>query len=177
MRNRKIMYSVLEKIQDEKEKRVVERYLQVIPLDIVGLAKELELTVKESLELPDKVSGFIKKIHDTVLICVNERHSLNRKRFTVAHELGHYFLHNERLDEGIVDGIDILYRDGTLDEIEKQANEFAANILMPEIEFRKLWAECTTIQDIATYFYVSESAIITRAKFLKLAKEDSTYFA
>lgn len=171
------MYNVLEKIKNDKERRMVERYLQVIPLDIVGLAKELGLTVKESLELPDKVSGFVKKIDGKVLICVNERHSLNRKRFAVAHELGHYFLHEDKLDEGIVDGIDILYRDGTLDEIEKQANEFAANILMPEIEFRKLWAEFTTIQNIATYFYVSESAIITRAKFLKLAREDSTYFA
>lgn len=170
------MYNILEKITDEKEKMIVEKYLRYLPLDVIGLAKELGLLVQENPELPDKVSGFIKKTEKQILICVNELHHLNRKRFTVAHELGHYFLHKDKLEDGIVDGIDILYRDGTLDEIEKEANEFAANILMPEDEFRELWLKQVSVGEMARGFYVSESAIITRANFLGLAKEYSTYF-
>jgi Zn-dependent peptidase ImmA (M78 family) len=172
------MYNILEKITDEKEKKILKQYIDNLPLDVIGLAKALGLAVKESNELPDKISGFIKKNNDeVVVICVNERHHINRKRLTVAHELGHYFLHKDKLEGGIIDGIDILYRDGALDDIEKEANDFGANLLMPEDIFKEKLQQSETIQDMARFFYVSESAIITRAKFLNLAKEYSTYFA
>jgi IrrE N-terminal-like domain len=62
--------------------------------------------------------------------------SPRRRRFTAAHEFGHYLLHRRkypagiRCDEAAVDG-----RNGV--EIEHEANEFAATLLMPLDDFRR----------------------------------------
>ncbi len=62
--------------------------------------------------------------------------SPGRRRFTVAHEFGHYLLHRRKYPDGIhsseadVDG-------RTKIEIEREANEFASWLLMPLDDFRK----------------------------------------
>ena len=62
--------------------------------------------------------------------------SPRRQRFTAAHEFGHYLLHRKKYPEGIrcdeaaVDG-----RNGIA--IEREANEFAATLLMPFDDFRR----------------------------------------
>ena len=82
-----------------------------------------------------EVSGLIVRKGDSVTIGVNNAHSLGRRRFTIAHEFGHFLLH-----AGISDHIDRDYRvnfrakestqGSNVDEIE--ANFFAANLLMPK---------------------------------------------
>ena len=54
-----------------------------------------------------------------------------RRRFTIAHEVGHHLLHS--------DGVKVLCRPADLDQAddagrakERQANRFAAELLMPE---------------------------------------------
>ena len=48
---------------------------------------------------------------------------------------------------------------------------------MPESVFRGLWNDKTiSLEKMAQYFYVSCSAIITRAKFLKLANDGVGFF-
>lgn len=54
-----------------------------------------------------------------------------RHRFTIAHELGHYFLHSQQGKLPMVAG-----RDGTNRRVEWEANWFAAAFLMPEPAFR-----------------------------------------
>jgi hypothetical protein len=62
--------------------------------------------------------------------------SPGRRRFTVAHEFGHYLLHRQKYPEGIhskeagVDG-------RTKVEVEREANEFAAYLLMPFDDFKR----------------------------------------
>lgn len=62
--------------------------------------------------------------------------SPGRRRFTVAHEFGHYLLHRKKYPDGIhsseadVDG-------RTKIEVEREANEFASWLLMPLDDFRK----------------------------------------
>ncbi len=61
--------------------------------------------------------------------------SPGRKRFTIAHEFGHYLLHRKRLPKGIeCDEQAVSQRDGK--GIEKEADEFAAWLLMPLDDFR-----------------------------------------
>jgi Zn-dependent peptidase ImmA (M78 family) len=69
--------------------------------------------------------------------------SPGRRAFTIGHELGHFVLHrrlieeDERYDLGIYcDEDSIVRRNGT--GIEKEADEFAANLLMPFHDFRRL---------------------------------------
>ena len=58
-----------------------------------------------------------------------------RVRFTLAHELGHYFLHRRLLREGRVfrdDRIN-LDQEAVLDQCEREANEFAIEVLLPAV--------------------------------------------
>ena len=62
--------------------------------------------------------------------------SPGRRRFTIAHEFGHYLLHRKKYPNGIhsseadVDG-------RTKAQVEREANEFASWLLMPLDDFRK----------------------------------------
>jgi hypothetical protein len=64
-------------------------------------------------------------------IFVNPKARPVRKRFTVAHELGHFVLHRKTQStfncdkESVYSGID------TLKQIEREADDFASNLLMP----------------------------------------------
>jgi IrrE N-terminal-like domain len=92
--------------------------------------------------------------------------SPRRRRFTTAHEFGHYLLHRKkypqglRCDEAAVDG-----RAGT--EIEREANEFAATLLMPLDDFRRQipandQADFDQLSACATRYEVSLVAAILR---------------
>jgi Zn-dependent peptidase ImmA (M78 family) len=71
-------------------------------------------------------------------IGVNALHHPNRQRFTIAHEIGHLVLHRPEITKEIhVDReFPMLMRDAVSatgsDEMEIEANCFAAEILMPE---------------------------------------------
>lgn len=57
-----------------------------------------------------------------------------RIRFTIAHELGHYYLHRDYLLSGSSHGSEANFRSG--DQMEQEADEFAAALLMPMELFR-----------------------------------------
>lgn len=87
-----------------------------------------------------------------------------RDNFTIAHELGHYFLHyphNEKPQEEY-----IFARFGNGPD-EWQANRFAAAFLMPKEEFieqRKKFHDSATL--IAAYFNVSRPAVEKRMEYV-----------
>lgn len=58
-----------------------------------------------------------------------------RRHFTIAHELGHYFLCHE-LKNGQCFDADILEDDTAVDVIEREANYFASCLLMPESKIK-----------------------------------------
>ncbi len=110
------------------------------------------------------------------VILIEESKPKNRKYFTIAHELGHYFLHKEDLKEKslVVDGDATLYRlDNGLSNIqESQANYFAASLLMPEDRVRKAWkAFNEDVEKCAELFDVSLSAMSIRVDILDLKYE------
>jgi predicted transcriptional regulator len=86
--------------------------------------------------------------------------SPNRDHFTVAHELGHYFLHSEQGQVPI-----IAYRQGST-RIEWEANWFAASLLMPRKAFRDAWKKHSNLAMIASLFGVSQDAAEVRRRAL-----------
>ncbi len=63
--------------------------------------------------------------------------STGRKNFTVAHELGHYFVHRHKYPNGIqCKPEDLAIWDSEYNRVEAEANRFAANLLMPFDSFR-----------------------------------------
>lgn len=64
--------------------------------------------------------------------------SKGRMNFTLAHEFGHYLLHRLAHPKGLQCGNDDFVRwDSEYGQIELQANQFAANLLMPLDDFRR----------------------------------------
>ena len=103
------------------------------------------------------LAGFLFANARGGLILVRRDDPLPRRRFTAAHELGHYLLHFLPLLEGAgareahivqADGDETVSEEGpqadsdgpTLPEMERQANRFAAELLMPEGVCRSLVA-------------------------------------
>jgi len=106
------------------------------PVNVEKIAKALGAQLRYS-PLDDELSGMIYIKDDVPIIGVNALHHPNRQRFTIAHEIGHLQLHKDILS-GVVH-VDkqfaTLMRDTRSsqgnDDIEVQANQFAAELLMP----------------------------------------------
>ncbi|OFW88501.1 MAG: hypothetical protein A3J37_07385 [Alphaproteobacteria bacterium RIFCSPHIGHO2_12_FULL_45_9] len=116
---------------DETTKQLIKRYQLEQPMRLGELGAELGLIVK-SATLPVGISGEIKPDEEAnagFIIRVNRHEHKNRQRFTLAHELAHYFLHRSEIGSGIQDNV--LYRSQLTDKREAEANRLAADILMP----------------------------------------------
>ena len=107
------------------------------PVKVNQIAKSAGIKIQYS-PLDDELSGMAFYKDDIAVIGVNARHHVRRQRFTIAHEIGHFELHDEVLRKGMhVDKfITMLNRDpnsasGTI-SIELEANQFAAELLMPK---------------------------------------------
>lgn len=64
-------------------------------------------------------------------------HNYGRFNFTLGHELGHYILHRHLSDNFLCGGDDILGNVKQQKEREREADEFASNLLMPNNSFRE----------------------------------------
>lgn len=94
-------------------------------------------------------------------------HPEKRQRFTIAHELGHYFStedFEQFEDKGNLLEIELLkYRkDDSSDYEERNANSFASELLMPKIviDYILKTGKAGTIGDLTKIFKVSLSAIM-----------------
>lgn len=87
-----------------------------------------------------KLSGFIGYGDNGIsVICINYKRPIGHQNFTLAHELGHWFMHK---------GQNISDDDKTCsystETIEKDANSFAAELLYPENLFEKDYLDICT---------------------------------
>lgn len=115
--------------------QIIARFQSVAPVNVVQLAERFGLTVWESSTLHEGISGKIFKDFKNggltgFSIAVNSREDRARKRFTIVHEIGHFILHRRQLESGEL-ADDAVYRSGLGDKEETEANQLAANILMP----------------------------------------------
>ncbi|OZC55563.1 XRE family transcriptional regulator [Rhodococcus sp. 06-621-2] len=92
-----------------------------------------------------------------------------RDRFTIAHELGHYFLHNRAPDTHLVGKRTSTFTRLGRNIPETQANVFASNLLMPVVQFKAAYEELGhDAVRVADRFEVSVPAARVRAKYLGL---------
>ena len=101
------------------------------PVPVHEIAKKLGVTVKLG-SLPDELSGFLLHDKGEVILGVNSLHHPRRQAFTIAHELGHHALHPTA---DFVDHKILYFRNAKssegVDKQEMDANQFAAELLMP----------------------------------------------
>lgn len=145
--------------------QIIEQFQQEAPVDVVRIAEALGINVwEEQLEPPISGKLFIDKLNggsSTFSIVVNKVESRPRKRFTIAHEIAHFILHRDDLNNGIVE--DALFRGGLSSKQETEANKLAAEILMPFPLIEKLMGRgIRTIEELAEALEVSKAAISIR---------------
>lgn len=150
-------------------KAILEKYWDgTLPVDVTSIAKQIGITFKTNNKLAASESGYIRIDDDSNVICViNESNIETRQRFTIAHEIGHFVL-------GHLQGAKKLYRDtrkelnGDGDFREIEANNFAAQLLMPDIVIDWLINEesITSVATLADKLNVSPSAMRYRLKNL-----------
>jgi len=94
--------------------------------------------------------------------------SSRRDRFTIAHELGHYFVHYLMDEEAAQEGhSEKIFTRGGRDRAETQANVFPASLLMPQEAFKAALARFGNDWDaIARHFEVSPRAAEVRAEVI-----------
>ena len=105
------------------------------PVPIEKLANSLGVSVLRE-PTDDDLSGFLYRDQNrkTAVIGVNANHHSNRQNFTIGHEIGHFLLHegNEvHVDRGFQIKLRGINAKQGIDIDEKEANLFAAEVLMP----------------------------------------------
>jgi len=155
------------------------------PVPVEAIAADLGIEVVFKPFDGDNVSGMLFRDEETsrVVIGVNSAHSTVRQRFTIAHELGHFELHPGK--PTILDHVvRVNFRDknsnSASDKQEKEANRFAAYLLMPtemvEGEVHKgtsskSLADSELVDDLASVFHVSGQAMGIRLSALGLTTQ------
>jgi Zn-dependent peptidase ImmA (M78 family) len=138
------------------------------PIPVEKVAKHLKALVRYS-SFDDEISGMVFVKEGVPVIGVNALHHPNRQRFTIAHEIGHLVLHREHVTSHV--HVDKQYRvlmrnsrssRGT-DLIEIEANQFAAELLMPYGMLQDSLGDFIDLDD--------EESIETLARKFKVSKQ------
>lgn len=149
----------------EDTKKIIEEYIHNQPIKLGALAKELGLTVKVS-SLSAGISGEIRPYENSFVIKINRHEAKTRQRFSLAHEISHYLLHRDIINNGIED--DVLYRSKLSDQREAEANRLAADLIMPWGQIKEKLEELNNltieekIEVLANHFNVSQVAMRIR---------------
>lgn len=157
--------------------------LYPIPIPLMEIAKDEGLCVIFDDYGTDTFDGmtWYEAEQDKFYMHINTaRHNdanNTKGRFTLAHELGHYFLdhHRRALQNGTMKPHIHRYEPlGKNEEwmIEREADEFAANLLMPTITFKSVFSKKAfsgeLVKSVASKFNVSFSACALRYMKLNL---------
>jgi Zn-dependent peptidase ImmA (M78 family) len=115
--------------------RILDGYNITEPVvDISKIVKDKGVEIKE-VEMPPKyldVAGFYDDKNKIIYVNINDKPV--RKLFTIAHELGHIFLGHKNYS--VLFRIPKVKEEEDYSEEEKEANSFAAHLLMPDFMLR-----------------------------------------
>lgn len=139
-------------------------------VDPVQIARVLGIDVRRAGLRQDISGALVKKLGEDPTILLNANDHLNRQRFTCAHELGHFVTRESEPDAyEYVDLRDTMYSASGRDPEEVFANRFAAHLLMPESEVRRLADEGYSATLMAKHFKVSQDAMSNHLKNLDIS--------
>lgn len=153
-----------------------------VPIDIRQILDYLDIpySIKPNFKQV-KLDGKISIENNEPLIWSNPMKVTieERKRFTLAHELGHFLLHIAPLNDlsrakPFEDSSITFNRDDNWDHKEMEANSFASQILMPSVmvtsETKKILenhpeiSKIKLLEELAEIFFVSNTAMKYRLK-------------
>lgn len=159
-------YSTSEYGGPEDIARIVRQFWEIPKGPIFNLMNYVEdagiLVLELDTEIPKLDGMVISNGRERPFIYLNSTSTGDRQRFNLAHELGHLIMHISVIPKADID-------------IEKEANRFAAELLLPEEEFTVSatgrWIDLAFLAELKMYWKVSMQAIIERLKTLEIIDE------
>lgn len=150
---------------------LLENHIFDPPVPVEQIAEDAGIEVRYG-DLGE-ISGLLARKPGATIIGVNVGQPEVRQRFTIAHELGHFLLH-EGLGEHADRDYRINFRDSSSSEasnvLEIEANFFAANLLMPEHFLEEDDAEEVIEDDLGVARLAMRYDVSRHAMSLRLGK-------
>ena len=140
----------------------------MLPVDVHAIAEIMGVVVESSPRMEESGKVCRKSATDDYVIFYNASDHEVRQRFTIAHEIGHIVLgHLANREECLRDPREH-YSIDNFDPKERDANRFAAALLMPADAVRAAVAHMKdpTLARLADLFKVSKLAMEIRLKSL-----------
>ena len=136
------------------------------PIPVLEIAEENGIKVRfvDFGDYSSKVSGYCDFRKDEIF--VNGDEIPQRQSFTIAHELGHWFMHKVFFIKN-PDEYPVLLRKNNSDSnnpLEKEANTFAAHLLVPNRLLKPVQRKGVNATVLASLFFVSRSMMEIRMK-------------
>jgi Zn-dependent peptidase ImmA (M78 family) len=159
---------------------LAEHHVRSGPVPVQAIAHALGIEVRHEPAAPDLAGFLVRDMRrKRTMIGVNKDHHANRQRFTIGHELGHFLLHEgEQIHVDRESAFRVKLRndrssDG-VDVEEKEANLFAAELLMParflerDLTSKKAFSvlDENAISALAKKYEVSAQALTFRLAYL-----------
>lgn len=119
------------------------------PVAVDAIARAVGLEVRKSDDLGSLRARLVGKV-----IEVNASEPASARRFSVAHELGHYFLGTQH---------------GDGETAEEEADAFAGELLVPKDLLRHAVGKTARVSDLCRLFLVSREVIEIAARIHKLS--------
>jgi hypothetical protein len=145
-----------------------------LPVDPFAIASERDILVQAKPDAEPGVSGMLLR-HGNAFGIAYATHikSEGFRRFSVSHELGHYFL-DGHVDQLLKAGFHVSHAGFvTADPYELEADHFAAGLLMPEKPFKaaidKLDGGLPAIEELADHCITSRTA--TAIRYAELTRQ------
>ena len=167
------------RIQKRAKALLIEFDVHEPPVPILTLARGCGARIVQVPGEDDNIDGFLYREGGEIVIGVNRDQAFVRRRFTVAHELGHLLLHEYgqiHVDRGFRVRLRSSVSSEGIDQDEMEANRFAAEILMP-LDFLRAdiakrvfdLADDRELQALAKRYGVSTQALAIRLNGLGYA--------
>jgi Zn-dependent peptidase ImmA (M78 family)/DNA-binding XRE family transcriptional regulator len=127
--------------------------------NLTGLLESKGVIIVD-VSVSDKLDGMaVPNVEDIPIVYLNQNKPIDRRRFTLSHELGHIVMHTNFIPK-------------TDDDVEEEADKFASEFLVPSIEFEKMcYGKYITIEEIGflkKYWRVSMASILRKLYTLDL---------
>lgn len=148
---------------EQKAKEVIQELKLSVPISVEEIAKHYHIQIRKSPS--NDFSGLLYRKEDNAFMAINSKESKVRQRFTIAHELGHFILHTNKIT--FVDFRDTPEQSNKSPK-EREANQFAASLLMP----KHLLERDVKALNVSS---ISEHEVFFLAERYNVSKEAMTY--
>lgn len=162
-------------IEEKVEKLITQLNISSGPVLVEEIALKSNVQIKQAVS--KDFSGLLFRKDGIAYMAISSNESPVRQRFTIAHELGHFFLHPQK--DTFIEYRDNKYKKKVVRSTEeKEANFFAASLLMPkkfiEVDIKNIPDKIVSendIKNLAQKYKVSEEAMTYRLINLHLVSK------